>query len=403
VKGASTKPPVPVDLAAPLKNAQSEIQKILVAKPEYVVNFMRFIAQEVREIMAQLGFRTLNNMIGRTDKLEMSKAIEHWKAKGLDFSNVFFQPDVSPFVKRFCQELQNHELDKTLDRQMLLRLCEPAIESGQPVRATIPINNSNRVVGTMLGSEVTRRHAGGLPEDTIKLNFKGSAGQSFGAFMPRGITFELEGDSNDYFGKGVSGAKLVVKPPRGATFAPAENIIIGNVAFYGATSGEAYVGGVAGERFCVRNSGVNAVVEGIGDHGCEYMTGGRVVILGETGRNFAAGMSGGTAYVLDLKGDFATRCNVEMVSLGTLDDEEEISEVRRLIERHEEYTGSPRAATVLASWKTHLPKFVKVLPKDYARVLAALKKMRESGLSGEDAVMAAFVENTRDAARVGGG
>jgi glutamate synthase (ferredoxin) len=242
-----------------------------------------------------------------------------------------------------------------------------------------------------------------LPEDTIKLNFKGSAGQSFGAFMPRGITFELEGDANDYFGKGLSGAKLVVKPPRGATFAPEENIIIGNVAFYGATSGEAYVGGVAGERFCVRNSGVNAVVEGIGDHGCEYMTGGRVVILGDTGRNFAAGMSGGTAYVLDLKGDFATRCNVEMVSLGALDDDDEISEVRRLIERHEEYTGSPRAATVLASWKTYLTKFVKVLPKDYARVLAALKKIRESGLSGEDAVMAAFVENTRDAARVGGG
>jgi len=364
---------------------------------------MRFIAQEVREIMAQLGFRTLNNMVGRTDKLEMSKAIGHWKAKGLDFSNVFFQPDVSPFVKRFCQELQDHELDKTLDRQMLIRLCEPAIESGEPVRATIPINNSNRVVGTMLGSEVTRKHTNGLPEDTIKLHFKGSAGQSFGAFMPRGITFELEGDANDYFGKGLSGAKLVAKPPRGATFAPEENIIIGNVALYGATSGEAYIGGVAGERFCVRNSGVNAVVEGIGDHGCEYMTGGRVVILGETGRNFAAGMSGGTAYVLDLKGDFATRCNKEMVSLSKLEDKEEISELEGLIQRHAEYTGSPRGKTVLASWKAYLPKFVKVLPNDYARVLASLKKVRESGLSGEDAVMAAFVENTRDAARVGGG
>ncbi len=379
------------------------LRKNFAGKPEHVVNFMRFIAQEVREIMAQLGFRTLNNMVGRTDKLEMSKAIEHWKAKGLDFSSVFFQPDVSPFVKRFCQELQDHELDKTLDRQMLLRLCEPAIESGEHVRATIPINNSNRVVGTMLGSEVTRKHPDGLPEDTIKLHFKGSAGQSFGAFMPRGITFELEGDANDYFGKGLSGAKLVMKPPRGATFAPEENIIIGNVAFYGATSGEAYISGVAGERFCVRNSGVNAVVEGIGDHGCEYMTGGRVVILGETGRNFAAGMSGGTAYVLDLKGDFATRCNGEMVSLSKLDDEEEISELQRLIQRHAEYTCSPRATAIIAAWKTYLPKFVKVLPKDYARVLAALKKVRESGLSGEDAVMAAFVENTRDAARVGGG
>jgi glutamate synthase domain-containing protein 2/glutamate synthase domain-containing protein 1/glutamate synthase domain-containing protein 3 len=379
------------------------LRKNFAGKPEYVENFMRFVAQEVREIMAQLGFKTLNNMVGRSDKLEMAKAIQHWKAKGLDFSTIFFQPNASPFVKRFCQELQNHELDKTLDRQMLLRLCEPAIESGQAVRATIPVNNSNRVVGTMLGSEVTRKHPNGLPEDTIRLHFKGSAGQSFGAFMPRGITFELEGDANDYFGKGLSGAKLVVKPPRGSTFAPEENIIIGNVALYGATSGDAYVGGVAGERFCVRNSGVNAVVEGIGDHGCEYMTGGRVVVLGDTGRNFAAGMSGGVAYVLDLKGDFAQRCNQEMVLLSALQDPEEISELRGMIERHDEYTSSRRAATVLASWDEYLPKIVKVMPKDYARVLGALKKVRESGLSGEDAVMAAFVENTRDSARIGGG
>jgi glutamate synthase (ferredoxin) len=256
----------------------------------------------------------------------------------------------------------------------------------------------------MLGSEVTRRHgADGLPEDTIRIQFKGSAGQSFGAFMPNGITFALEGDANDYFGKGLSGAKLMVYPPKGSTFAPEENIIIGNVALYGATSGEAYISGIAGERFCVRNSGVSAVVEGIGDHGCEYMTGGRVVVLGRTGRNFAAGMSGGIGYVLDLDGDFATRCNPEMITLGPLVDEAEIAEVKRLIERHEEYTASRRAATVLVSWKEYLPKFVKVLPKDYARVLAALRKIQESGLSGEEAVMAAFVENTRDVARVGGG
>jgi len=256
----------------------------------------------------------------------------------------------------------------------------------------------------MLGSEVTRRYgAEGLPEDTIRLCFKGSAGQSFGAFMPKGITFELRGDANDYLGKGLSGAKLIVAPPRGSTFAPEENIIIGNVALYGATSGEAYINGVAGERFAVRNSGARAVVEGIGDHGCEYMTGGRVVVLGRTGRNFAAGMSGGIAYVLDLEGDFARRCNTEMVTLGRLEDEEEIAEVRRLIERHEEYTGSRRAATVLVAWNDHLPKFVKVLPKDYARVLTALRRVRESGLSGEEAVMAAFEENTRDVARVGGG
>jgi glutamate synthase (ferredoxin) len=381
-----------------------ELRKHFAGKPEHVVNFMRFIAQEVRELMAQLGFKTVNNMVGRSERLDMARAIDHWKARGLDFSSVFFQPEISPFVKRFCQDLQDHELDKTMDRQMLLRLCEPALESGETVRATIPIHNSNRVVGTMLGSEVTRRYgADGLPEDTIQLHFKGSAGQSFGAFMPKGITFELEGDANDYFGKGLSGAKLVVYPPKGSTFPPEENIIIGNVAFYGATGGYAYVNGVAGERFCVRNSGVNTVVEGIGDHGCEYMTGGRVIVLGKTGRNFAAGMSGGVAYVLDLAGDFARRCNQEMVTLGALEDPVEAAEVKDLIERHEDYTGSLRAAIVLAAWEEYLPKFVKVLPKDYARVLGALRRVRESGLSGDEAVMAAFVENTRDAARVGGG
>jgi glutamate synthase (ferredoxin) len=343
-------------------------------------------------------------MIGRTDKLDVNRAIEHWKARGLDFSSIFYQPEVSPFVKRFCQDLQDHGLDQTMDRQILLRLCEPALERGEPVRAVLPIRNCHRVVGTMLGSEVTRRYGeAGLPEDTIRIHFKGSAGQSFGAFMPRGITFELEGDANDYFGKGLSGAKLIVRPPRGSTFAPEENIIIGNVALYGATSGEAYVCGVAGERFCVRNSGACAVVEGVGDHGCEYMTGGRVVILGRTGKNFAAGMSGGIAYVLDLDGDFPRRCNLDMVMLCRLEEEEEIAEVRRMIERHEEYTGSRRAATILVSWKDYLPRFVKVLPKDYARVLAAMRKVREAGLSGEEAIMAAFIENTKDAARIGGG
>ena len=380
------------------------LRKNFMGEPEHVESFMRFIAEEVRELMAQLGFKTINNMVGRSDKLETQHAISHWKAKGLDFSAIFYQPEVSPFVKRFCQDLQDHELGKTLDRQMLLRLCEPALANREPVRATIPIHNSNRVVGTTLGSELTRRYgASGLPEDTIRLRFKGSAGQSFGAFMPRGITFELEGDANDYFGKGLSGAKLIVFPPKGSTFAPENNIIIGNVTFYGATSGDAYINGVAGERFCVRNSGVNAVVEGIGDHGCEYMTGGRVVVIGRTGRNFAAGMSGGVGYVLDLEGDFAKTCNMEMVSLERLHDEEEIGVIKGMIERHEEYTGSRRAATLLASWKEYLPKFVKVMPKDYARVLASLNRVRESGLSGEEAVMAAFVENTHDAARVGGG
>ena len=381
-----------------------ELRKNFQGKPEHVVNFMRFIAQEVRELMAQLGVRTLNNLIGRSDKLEMKRAIEHWKARGLDLSSVFYQPEVSPFVKRFAQDLQDHELDKTLDRQMLLRLCEPALARREPVRATLPIRNSNRVVGTMLGSEVSRRyHAEGLRDDTIHLHFKGSAGQSFGAFMPRGITFELEGDANDYVGKGLSGARLMVYPPRGSTFAAEENIIIGNVALYGATSGEAFIRGVAGERFAVRNSGALAVVEGIGDHGCEYMTGGRVVILGHTGRNFAAGMSGGIAYVLDLEGDFTKRCNLEMVTLNPVTDSADVAELRQMIQAHRERTGSLRAGAILDAWDEHLPKFVKVLPKDYARVLAATRKVRESGLSGEEAVMAAFLENTRDAARVGGG
>jgi glutamate synthase domain-containing protein 2/glutamate synthase domain-containing protein 1/glutamate synthase domain-containing protein 3 len=379
------------------------LRKNFAGKPEHVINFMRFIAQEVREYMAQLGVRTVNNLIGRSDKLEMTRAIAHWKVQGLDLSSILYQPEVSPFVKRFCQDLQNHELDKTLDRQMLLRLCKPALQNGEPVRATIPIRNSNRVVGTMLGSEVTRRNPEGLPDDTIHIHFKGSAGQSFGAFMPRGITFELEGDSNDYFGKGLSGARLVVYPPRGSTFSPEENIIIGNVALYGATGGEAYINGVAGERFAVRNSGAQAVVEGIGDHGCEYMTGGRVIVLGRTGRNFAAGMSGGVGYVLDLEGDFVRRCNLEMVVTCPLEAEEEIAEIKSLIERHQQYTRSPRAAVVLASWPEYLTKFVKVLPKDYARVISAMKKMQESGLTGEQAVMAAFVENTHDVARIGGG
>jgi len=380
------------------------LRKNFAGKPEHVVNFMRFIAQEVRELMAKLGVKNLNNLVGRSDRLEMKKAIDHWKAKGLDLSSILHQPEVSPFIKRFCQDLQDHELGKSMDRQMLVRLCEPALENAEPVRGTIPIHNSNRVVGTILGSEVTRRYgAAGLPDGTIHLHFKGSAGQSFGSFMPKGITFELEGDANDYFGKGLSGARLVVYPPRGSTFAPEDNIIIGNVAFYGATGGEAFINGVAGERFCVRNSGVTAVVEGIGDHGCEYMTGGRVILIGRSGRNFAAGMSGGIAYVLDLEGDFATRCNKDMVTLVKLDDPDEIAEVKKCIERHEEYTGSRRAATVLADCEACVPKFVKVLPKDYARVLAALTRVQESGLSGEEAAMAAFVENTRDAARIGGG
>jgi glutamate synthase (ferredoxin) len=381
-----------------------QLRKKFTGDPAYVVNFMRFIAQEVREIMAQLGFRTVDELIGRTDRLESKKAVDHWKARGLDLSNILYQPQAPPEIGRFKQIAQDHGLDKALDRKLLLKLCEPALERGESVRATLPIRNVHRVVGTMVGSEVTRRFgAAGLPEDTIRIHFKGSAGQSLGAFMPKGMTFILEGDANDYVGKGLSGGKIIVYPPERSTFVPEDNIIIGNVAFYGATAGEAYVRGMAGERFCVRNSGVSAVVEAVGDHGCEYMTGGRVVVLGQTGRNFAAGMSGGTAYVFDDAGDFHKRCNLQMVGIEPLEDPEEIEEVRMLVQRHAQYTRSERAQKILEVWDVVVPKFVKVLPKDYKRMLTAIQRVTESGLSGDDALMAAFQENARDLSRVGGG
>lgn len=383
-----------------------KLRERFAGSPDSVVNFMLFIAQEVRELMAELGFRTINEMVGHTECLETKKAIDHWKAQGLDFSAILHQPDVPAEVGRFGQIEQDHGLDKALDNTTLLKLCEPALEEGRTVKASLPITNQNRTVGTILGSEITRRYgAGGLMDDTIQLHFTGSAGQSFGAFVPRGITLELEGDSNDYVGKGLSGGKIIVYPPKASTFKPEENIIIGNVAFYGATSGEAYINGVAGERFCVRNSGVQAVVEGVGDHGCEYMTGGRVVVLGKTGRNFAAGMSGGVAYVLDETGNFVDRCNPEMVSLAQLvhfTDENELAVVRSMIERHAEYTGSRRAQEILDGWATWLPRFIRVMPNDYKRVLDAQQQMRDAGLGEEEAVWAAFEMNSTDIARVGG-
>ncbi len=372
-------------------------------KPEHVVNFMRFIAQEVRELMAQLGFRTVNEMIGRAERLEVRKAIDHYKAKGLDFSNILYQPPVGPQVGRYCSIPQDHGLEKALDTTTLLPLCRPALENGERVEATLPIRNVNRVVGTMVGSEVTRRYgAAGLPDDTIHLRFVGSAGQSFGAFVPRGMTLELEGDANDYLGKGLSGGRLIVYPPRASTFTAWDNVIVGNVALYGATGGEAFIRGMAGERFAVRNSGVSAVVLSVGDHGCEYMTGGRVVVLGLTGRNFAAGMSGGIAYIYDEDGTFPRNCNQEMVKLYKLEDPEEMEEVRELIRRFGQYTGSERAWRILALWEENVPKFVKVYPNDYRRVIETQKRYKREGLSDEEAVMAAFEENAHDLARVGG-
>jgi glutamate synthase (NADPH) large chain len=372
-------------------------------EPSHVVNFMHFIAQEVRELMADLGFYRIEEMVGHTECIERRSAIGHWKAHGLDFSQILYRPDVAETVHRHCQIAQNHGLEESLDHTTLLDLCKPALERKAPVSATLPIRNVNRAVGTILGSEITRRYGPeGLPDNTIRLHFNGSAGQSFGAFVPRGITLSLEGDANDYVGKGLSGGRIVVYPPRSATFIAAQNVIIGNVALYGATSGEAYICGVAGERFCVRNSGVMAVVEAVGDHGCEYMTGGRVVVLGPTGRNFAAGMSGGIAYVFDERGDFSRRCNKEMVELTQVDDEEEIETLKDMVFRHAEYTGSSRATEVLLNWDEWLPKFARVIPNDYRRVLAAQRQMMSDGMTQEEAAMAAFELNSHDLARAGG-
>jgi glutamate synthase (NADPH) large chain len=358
-------------------------------KPEFVETFFRFIAEEVREIMALLGFRTMDEMIGRADRLDFRPAVEHWKAKGLDLSPLLHRPAVGPDVAIRKVVEQDHGLEKSLDMTTLVPLCRPALERGEPVDVRLPIRNVNRTVGTILGYEVTSRHgAAGLPDDTIRLHFSGSAGQSFGAFVPRGITLTLEGDANDYLGKGLSGGKIVVYPPREATFVPEENILVGNVVLYGATSGEAYFRGVAGERFAVRNSGAATVVEGVGDHGCEYMTGGRVVVIGRTGRNFAAGMSGGVAYVLDEAGDFKRRCNLGMVDLEPLVDVEDVEWVKDLLSRHIRYTQSAVAARLLVNWERSREKFVKVMPKDYKRVLAAIKKAQETGMSADEAVMA---------------
>ena len=380
-----------------------ELRKRFTGDPAHAVNFMKFIAQEVREIMAQLGFRTITEMVGRTDRLEARKAVDHWKAKGLDFSSILYQPEAGPEVGRFCQMTQDHGIAESLDMSTLMKVCRPAIERREPVRSTLPIRNVNRVVGTIVGSEITRRHGpAGLPEDTVQITFNGSAGQSFGAFMPPGMTFTLEGDANDYLGKCLSGGKIILYPPPGSTFVPEDNIITGNVALYGATSGEVYIRGMAGERFGVRNSGVTAVVEAVGDHGCEYMTGGKVVVLGPTGRNFAAGMSGGVAYVLDEAGDFATKCNKQMVALEKLEPED-VADLKAMIENHASNTKSTRAAKILAAWDQCLPQFVKVMPKDYKRVLQSLKKAQADGLTGDEAMTRAFEENAKDAARVGGG
>jgi glutamate synthase (ferredoxin) len=351
-----------------------ELRKKFTGKPEYVVNFMMFVAEELREIMAQLGFKTINEMVGHSDMLETNYAIAHWKSKGLDFSSIFYRPAESDLGPVYCVNKQDHGLDKALDNEVLIEKCRPALNDKKPVKFETPIRNINRTVGTLLGAEISRKYGSkGLPDDTIQITFHGSAGNSFGAFVPRGMTLRLEGDANDYLGKGLCGGKIIVYPPKEATFTPEENILVGNVLLYGATSGEAYLRGKAGERFCVRNSGVHAVVEGVGDHGCEYMTGGRVVVIGDTGRNFAAGMSGGIAYVWNKSGDFPVRCNQDMVDLDPMDSED-VKIVAEMLRKHQEYTQSPVAAGLLKDWEKNAKQFVKIFPKDYKKALEDQKK-----------------------------
>ncbi|MBI3770679.1 MAG: glutamate synthase large subunit [Deltaproteobacteria bacterium] len=346
------------------------LRKKFAGTPEHVISFMRFVAEELREIMAELGFRTVDEMVGRVDKLEAREAISHWKARGLDLTEILHRPEVPERIPIRCTQPQDHGLEKALDR-VLIERCRPALERREPVEVSLPIRNVNRTVGTLLSAEISRRYgADGLPPETITLRFNGSAGQSFGAFLAPGIAITLEGDANDYCGKGLSGGRMVVYPPRAATFVPEDNIIVGNVSLYGATGGEVFYRGMAGERFAVRNSGVTAVVEGVGDHGCEYMTKGLVLVLGKTGRNFAAGMSGGVAYVLDVDGDFKGHCNLSMVELDPL-EEHDLATVKDLLRRHYEYTASTVAWRILSGWQEFARQFVKVMPVEYRKVLAA--------------------------------
>jgi glutamate synthase (NADPH/NADH) large chain len=382
-----------------------ELRKRFTGKPEHVVNYFFFVAEEIRQLMSQLGFRTFNEMIGRLDKLDMRRAIGHWKARGLDFSRILHKPEAAGDVAVYNCEQQDHGLGKALDNT-LIEQAVPALERGEAVRIESPVKNINRTVGAMLSGRVAARYGHeGLPEDTIYIKLNGVAGQSFGAWLAHGVTLELEGEANDYVGKGLSGGRIVVYPPKECPIVPEENIVVGNTVLYGAISGECYFRGVAGERFAVRNSGATAVVEGVGDHGCEYMTGGVAVVLGQTGRNFAAGMSGGIAYVLDEDRTFKERCNLAMVELEPVAEEDDALErldhqggdlethgkvdissdmtrydaqrLRNLIEKHMHYTGSSLARAILDDWANYLQKFVKVMPVDYRHALEEMRKVQE--------------------------
>jgi len=346
-----------------------KLRKHFIGRYEYLINFFTFLAMEVREILAEMGYTKLEDIVGRTDLLEPKKVTTHWKAKFLDLSKLLYRPTEGVNNNSFCCKAQSHKIEDVLDHK-LIEKSRAALDRKEKVEMVMDINNTDRTTGAMLAGEVAKRYAGeGLPEDTIKVTFKGSAGQSFGAFLTKGMTFRLEGDANDYMGKGLSGGKIIVVPPKGSTLKPDDNIIVGNTLLYGATSGEVFINGRAGERFCVRNSGATAVIEGAGDHCCEYMTGGRAVILGSVGRNFAAGMSGGMAYVLNEDNNFDYFCNMEMVELALLEDLSDERELKGLIKLHLEYTGSPRAKEILDNWDSFVGKFLKVLPIEYKRVL----------------------------------
>ena len=346
-----------------------ELRKNFKGKPEHVINYMYFIAEELRGIMAELGFRTIDEMVGQSQKINMKKALDHYKAQGIDLSNILYKPKVPSSVKERNTKEQNHGLENVLDFD-ILRQAHPALYRKEIQHLEFNIKNTNRTVGAILSNEISKIHgADGLPKDTLSLKFKGTAGQSFGGFATHGLYMKVEGTANDYFGKGLSGATIVAQVPEKATFVPHENVIVGNVCLYGATAGEAYINGIAGERFCVRNSGASAVVEGIGDHGCEYMTGGIAVVLGDFGRNFAAGMSGGIAYLFNENSSFdEKKFNLEMVELEDL-QESDRETLQGLLQNHFDYTKSPKAASILSNWPKSSKKFIKVMPTDYKRAL----------------------------------
>jgi len=351
-----------------------ELRKKFEGKPEHVVNYMYFVAQELREIMAKLGFRTLNEMVGQVQKLDRKKAIEHYKAAGIDLTPILYRIDVPEGTKLYNTEKQVHDISKSIEFDIIGK-AHPALFRKEKTTLDFPIKNTDRAVGAIISNEISKIYGEeGLPENTLKLNFTGSAGQSFGAFATKGLTMVVNGNTNDYLGKGLSGAKLVIKVPFKSTIKPEENVITGNVTLYGATSGEAYINGKAGERFCVRNSGAKAVVEGIGDHGCEYMTGGVAVILGSVGRNFGAGMSGGIAYVFDKDNSFRSNCNGDHLNLLPVDEDNDIQQLKDLIENHYNATLSPLAQRILEDWENCLPKFIKVFPEEFRQALIRLEE-----------------------------